>query len=139
MALAYLAQAAGLRRCRGRSSIFVERVVHEPLVLVVTIIIVHAAEPFVADEPFLERLGWSSGWLRFRGKSLCKLVARFLRRRHAAVDDHAACEGDRCLCVHIVAVDGVAVSEASTRGILDAPRLARARPFDLRPNLAIDA
>src|SRR5215471_11373782 len=95
--------------------------------------------PCLAGEPLVDRLGWHRCLLRVCGKSLCKPLARFLRRRHAAVDDHAACERDGRLGIDVLAVDGVAVSEASTRGILDAPRVARARPFDLRPNLAGDA
>jgi hypothetical protein len=61
---------------------------------------------------------------------------RLFGRRHAAVEDHPPGKSDRSLGIDIMAVDGIAVGEASPRRVLDAPCPPGGRPLDLRPGLA---
>jgi hypothetical protein len=67
-----------------------------------------------------------------------ELLPGLFRRRHAAVDDYALGEPDRRLRIWIAADDVLGVKQAVAGGILDAPCLARRRPFDLGPHLLAD-
>jgi hypothetical protein len=77
--------------------------------------------------------------LRLGSKSICKLLARFFRRWHPAINYHSARKGDGCLGIDVLAVDCVAMGKAPPGGILDAPCPPGGGPFDLRPRLALDA
>ena len=54
-----------------------------------------------------------------------KRLARFFRRRHAAIHNHALGEADGCLNVYVLVDDMLDMGEAMAGGVLDAPGLPR--------------
>ena len=69
---------------------------------------------------------------------LAQLLSCIFRRRHATIADHGLGEPHGGGGIDVLAMDGVAVSEAAAAGVLHTPGAAAGRPLDTSPDLPVD-